>query len=90
MMRTEFMTRRIAWIPTLRRWLSWALLCALVSVADAKPKSAPERDKSAEVKRKKRQAEQRRKEREKRIQECMDDRDTDPDADREICESEAP
>lgn len=92
MMRTETMTRRIAWGATLRRWLSWALLACLVSVADAEPKSPAERDKSAEAQRKKRQAEQRRKkraEREKRIQECMDDRDTDPDADREICESEA-
>ena len=88
MMRTELVTRRIAWGATLRRWLSWALLCALVSVADAKPKSPPERDRSAEVALKKRQAEQRRREREKRIQECVDDRDTDPDADREICESE--
>lgn len=81
------MTRRIAWGATLRRWLTWGLVLSLVSVADAKPKSPPERDKSAEAQRK-RQAEQRRREREKRIQECIDDRDTDPDADREICEDQ--
>lgn len=84
------MTRRIAWGATLRRWLSWVLLASLVSVSEARPKPDPDREKSAEVRRKERQAEQRRREREKRIQECIDDRDGDPDADREICESEAP
>ncbi|HEX6052747.1 MAG TPA: hypothetical protein VFZ21_25955 [Gemmatimonadaceae bacterium] len=84
------MTRRIAWGATLRRWLTWALLAWLVSVSEARPKRDPDRDKSAEVKRKERQVEERRKERERHIQECMDDRDGDPDADREICEDEVP
>lgn len=82
------MTRRIAWGATLRRWLSWALLACLVSVSEARPKPDPDGDKSAEVKRKERQAEERRKERKRAIEECMADRDGDPDADREICESE--
>lgn len=38
--------------------------------------------------RKARAQERRRAERERAIRECMDDRDGDPDADREICESE--
>lgn len=64
------------------------LALALCSVADAKPvRKAPDRDKSAEVQRKKREAEKRR-ERERAIRECMDDRDGDPDADREVCEDE--
>lgn len=84
------MARRIAWGPTLRRWLSWALLASFVSVADAEPRKAPDRDRQAERRKEaeRRRAERRRAEREKRIQECIDDRDTDPDADREICESE--
>lgn len=86
---------RVAWIPTLRRWLSWALLLGIVSVADAKPKGAgPDRDKSAEVKRRKdadrKRDEAKRRERERPIQECMDERDGDPDEDREACEDETP
>ncbi len=77
------MTRRIAWGATLRCWLSWGLVLALVSVADAKPKSAPRKPDSAE----RREAERKRA-RERAIQECIDDRDGDPDADREICEDE--
>lgn len=61
-------------------WLCLAL--SLSTVADAKPcKPTP-----AEAKR---EQERKRAERERAIQECMDDRDGDPDADREACEDEA-
>lgn len=64
----------------IRPWLCLALSLSLSTVADAKPRSP------AEVKR---EQERKRAERERAIQECMDDRDGDPDTDREVCEYEA-
>lgn len=66
---------------------AWLLL-ALVGAVDASPKHEPtDRDHAAEVQRRK-EAERKRAEREKAIRECMDDRDGDPDEDRELCEDE--
>lgn len=65
---------------------AWLFL-ALVSAAGASPKrEVTDRDHAAEVQRRK-EAERKR-EREKAIHECMDDRDGDPDEDRELCEDE--
>ena len=68
----------------------WAcLVLALASVADAKPeRKAPDRDRSAEVQRRKDAEARKRAERERAIEECMADRDGDPDVDREVCEDE--
>lgn len=63
----------------IRPWLCLAL--SLSTVADAKPR----RPTPAEVTR---EQDRKRAERERAIQECMDDRDGDPDADREACEDE--
>lgn len=60
-------------------WLCLAL--SLPTVADAKPRKPT----SAEVKR---EQERKRAEREQAIEECMDDRDGDEDADREACEDQ--
>lgn len=75
--------RRIAWGATLRRWLAWGCLLSLSTFADAKPRKPT----PAEVKR---EQERKRAERERAIQECMNDRDGDPDVDREICEDQVP
>lgn len=63
--------------------LLWLAL-ALVSEASAKP-NPPRKPDASEVR--KREA-KKRAERERAIQECMADRDGDPDADREICEDQ--
>lgn len=81
MTRTEALTRRIAWGATIHRWLAWGCLLSLSTVADAKPRKPT----PAEVKR---EQERKRAERERAIQECMDDRDGDPDVDREACEEQ--
>lgn len=66
-------------------WLWLAL--SLFSAADAKPeRKVPDRDRQAEVKR--REEAKKRAERERAIEDCMADRDGDPDADREACEDE--
>lgn len=74
-------------IIAVRRWRglhTWVYLALAVStVADAKPRKLT----PAEVKR---EQERERAERERAIQECMDDRDGDPDADREVCEDQVP
>jgi len=60
------------------------LAMSLSTLADVKPpKPTP-----AEVK--KREADSKRAERERSVQECMDDRDGDPDVDREACEDQNP
>lgn len=58
------------------------LALSLSALADA----APRKPTPAEVKR---EQERKRAERERAIEECMNDRDGDPDADREACEDEA-
>lgn len=72
-------------IIAVRRWRglhTWLYLAlSLSTVADAKPR----RPTPAEIKR---EQDRKRAERERAIQECMDDRDGDPDVDREICEDE--
>lgn len=63
----------------IRPWFALAL--SLSTVADAKPRKPT----PAEAKR---EQERKRAERERAIQECIDDRDGDPDADREVCEDQ--
>lgn len=61
-------------------WVYIAFSLSTVARADPPRKPTP-----AEVKR---EQERKRAERERAIQECTDDRDGDPDADREVCEDQ--